>query len=78
MKDYSTDDYSVGTAENKEGQAIYTVVNTDSGITEYEDYLLPRVLDTMVEMQSRLDEARKKVEFPPLVEAAGAVTAKAH
>jgi hypothetical protein len=70
MREYSTEDYSVGTAE-KEGQQVYQVVNSDSGIIEYEDYLLPRVIDTMIEMQARLEEARKKLDFPALAPVGG-------
>lgn len=65
MRDYSTQDYVIRVAE-KESQFVYQVVNNDSGIIEYEDYLLPRTLDTMMEMQARLTEARKKVDFPVL------------
>lgn len=78
--DFQTDDYHVDVVENKEGVEVYVIVNRGTGVTEYEDYLLPRVLDTLLELQSRLEEARRRFTNPPLtvVEAPDAGEAGIH
>jgi len=63
MRAYVTDDYHLVVGE-KDDMSVYHVINKDSKVVEYEDYLLPRTLDTMLEMQSRLKEQVRKFDFP--------------
>lgn len=64
MTDYTTKDYSVEVVTKDDTTRVYQVLNTALGVVEYEDYLLPRVIDTMAEMQTRLDEARQRLAGP--------------
>ena len=64
--EYQTDDYRIEVVENKEGVEVYVVVNRTTGVTEYEDYLLPRTVDTLMELQKRLEEVNRRFENPPL------------
>jgi hypothetical protein len=64
--DYQTDDYRIEVVENKEGVEVYVIVNRTTGVTEYEDYLLPRTVDTLMELQKRLEEVNRRFENPPL------------
>lgn len=63
MRAFVTEDYRLVVGE-KDDQQVYHVVNKESLVVEYEDYLLPRTLDTMMEMQSRLTEQVRKFDFP--------------
>lgn len=65
--DYSTDDYRIEIkvkageeTYNGDKSTIYCIVNNESGVVEYDDYVLPRIIDTMYELQARLDEVRSK------------------
>ncbi len=59
MDAYHTASYKLEVME-QDGKHIYQVRNKDTGVIEYEDFLLSRILDTLVEMQSRLDAAVEK------------------
>jgi hypothetical protein len=66
---YKTDDYFIkvqGSNEDKE-VLIYVVKNRVTDVVEYEDYMLPRAIDALVQMQERLGEARSKYNTPPPV-----------
>lgn len=63
MRAFVTEDYRLDVGE-KDDQKVYHVVNKETEVLEYEDYLLPRTLDTMMEMQSRLTEQVRKFDFP--------------
>jgi len=60
LEQYKTSDYDLRIGEH-EGLSIYQVVNREYGVMEYQDYLLPRVLDTLYELQERLDKMRVKL-----------------
>jgi len=60
LDDFSTNDYQVSIGEH-ESLAIYQIINREHGVMEYQDHLLPRVLDTLGELQERLDAARLKL-----------------
>lgn len=62
--DYVTEDYAISVGQNKEDQTVYLITNKETGVVEYEDYLLPRTLNTLVELQSRLEEARETFDKP--------------
>lgn len=67
IEDYQTKNYQVVLGSKEEGgEAIitYEVVNKGTGVTEYEDYLLPRVINTLSELQNRLDEAIEAFNNP--------------
>lgn len=63
-KDFHTSDYyiSVGDKSTDDPQKVYQVWNRDCQVLEYEDYLLPRTIDTMLEMQSRLEQVGRKYD----------------
>lgn len=42
--------------QGDEKQDIYQIVNREHGVIEYQDYLLPRALDSLLDLQKRLDE----------------------
>lgn len=65
LDQYQTHDYVVEVVnqDSEQGGLVYRVQNKITSVYEYEDYLFPRLLDTMVEMQVRLDEA--KLKFVP-------------
>ena len=63
MKTYETADFIVKVEEREElvGSSrvlTYRVRNKTTNVPEYEDYLLSRVIDTMLEMQTLLDKVR--------------------
>lgn len=60
VNDFQTEDYQIHIgSKDEDGHNIvtYEVINRRTGVTEYEDFLLPRVITTMVELQKRLLEA---------------------
>lgn len=68
---YSTENYHITVGENKEADhPLYQIVNTATGIIEYEDTILPRTLDACKNLQDLLDEAiinfNKKDDAPAL------------
>ena len=61
MTNFVTDDYKVVVDIKEDDKSnVYRIINTEFDVVEYEDYLLPRVLDTIVEMQEKLTEKRSK------------------
>lgn len=64
MEEFVTDDYRLEIGEN-EGQTIYQVVNIHTGVMEYQDFLLSRIIETLPKMQHRLDEVREEFRNPP-------------
>ena len=59
MTEYSTKDYvlEIGVSREDGGAPAYHVINKDSRVVEYEDYMLPRTIDSMVQIQERLNES---------------------
>lgn len=47
--------------QDPEVVSIYQVVNKETGVVEYEDNILPRTIETMMEVQSRLTEVKNKL-----------------
>ena len=66
MESYVTDDYEIvlgAPPHDSEGvgeEDVYKIRNKVTGVYEYSDYLLSRTVDTLVQMQERLDEVREK------------------
>ena len=62
MKTYETTDFIVKVEERVSEEIgpvlTYRVRNKTTNVPEYEDYLLSRVIDTMMEMQTLLDKVR--------------------
>ncbi len=58
---YQTANYILGVVK-QDGKSMYQVQNKGTEVVEYEDFLLSRILDTLVEMQTRLDAAVEKFE----------------
>ena len=63
--DYATTDYVIlhGT---EEGKTVYQIVNASYGVVEYIDHLLPRTINTMLEIQEQLDIALRAYNNPKL------------
>lgn len=59
MELFSTNDYTleVGVSREEDNTPAYHVINKESKVIEYEDYMLPRAIDSMMQIQERLDEA---------------------
>jgi hypothetical protein len=59
---YDTKDYYICIEDSLEEpkQKEYKVVNKKTEVVEYSDYLLPRVIDSMIQMQDRLVEVVAK------------------
>ena len=62
---YETADFHIRIEEREEllGSSptpIYRVINKVTGVSEYEDYLLSRVIETMLGMQELLNSVRDK------------------
>lgn len=59
---YDTKDYYIDIGESLEEpkQDEYKIYNKKTGVVEYSDYLLPRVIDSMLQMQERLVEVVNK------------------
>ena len=55
----------VGNSREDEGTLAYHIMNKESSVIEYEDYMLPRTLDAMISMQDKLDEVMAKYNAPP-------------
>jgi len=74
--EYVTEDYLLAVGEAlRDGIAtpVYHILNRVTGVVEFEDYLLPRAVDTMLEMQVRLSAvnakyADSKRTYPKLIE----------
>ncbi len=64
---YSTDDYDLVVGITEEDKYAYQLVNRETGVMEYEDYLLPRAVDYMIEVQSRLEAVRAKLSTSPVL-----------
>ena len=62
--EYTTEDYQVEIAQSREDEVpVYHIVNKITGVMEYEDHLLPRTIDSMLQMQERMNEVRERM-FP--------------
>ena len=59
---YETEDYYIDIGESLEEpkQREYKVYNKKTEVVEYSDYLLPRVIDSMLQMQEKLVEVVNK------------------
>ena len=69
MVNYDTKNYTleVGNSEIEDGNGqslIYKVVNKETGVSEYEDFMLPRAISSMVQLQERLEEAINSYNAP--------------
>ena len=54
---YSTDSYQILIQKDEDGKPFYAVLNTATGVVEYEDNILPRTLDATKNLQQLHDEA---------------------
>lgn len=64
-------DYCIHVVENDHKVTVYRIVNRSTGVDEYEDHYLARVLNMVLEMQKSLDEAMAKFNRPQLSIAGG-------
>jgi hypothetical protein len=63
VENFETPDYilSIGVHEDL---PIYQVVNKVTGVMEYQDYLLPRAIESLQAMQKQLIEVRDRFNGP--------------
>jgi hypothetical protein len=61
---YETDDYRVFVAEGLKQLKVYQLWNTRFDVMEYEDHVLARIVDVMLEFQEALNQVDKKFESP--------------
>ena len=70
MRQYVTEDYEVVVDKGPDGDMVYKIVNKETEVHEYSDYLLSRTIDTLIQMQERLEDVRSKfftVDKPKLL-----------
>lgn len=48
--------YSLRVGKDQEKRAIYQVVNAETGVVEYDDYILPRSFEAMTNLNEKLTE----------------------
>lgn len=71
--DYSTTNYRIVVGEDKDNEnPIYQIVNSETGVVEYDDFILPRTIEAILNLQEKFDEAvaifeRSKLEPLSLV-----------
>jgi len=63
--EYSTKDYVI-THAIEEGKTVYQLVNREYQVVEYIDHLLPRTINTMLEIQKELESSRRIYNNPKL------------
>ena len=51
-----TDYYQLGVGEDENGKSIYNVVNIETGVVEYDDYILPRSIEALTNLTEKLGE----------------------
>ena len=56
---YETEHYELVIGKDDKDQAIYQVVNRATKVIEYDDYILPRSLDAMSNLEEKLVDADK-------------------
>ena len=62
----TTEHYCLGVGEDKDGRSIYEVVNQETGVVEYDDYILPRSLEALYNLTEKLTDVYKNLEAPTL------------
>jgi len=58
--EYQTNNYTIevgATVEDGENKLIYQIVNKDTNVVEYDDFILPRTIEALTNLQDKLDEA---------------------
>jgi hypothetical protein len=66
-----TEYYALGVGEDSDKKPIYQVMNLETGVVEYDDYILPRSLEALENLTEKLGEvynslAKDKAELAPL------------
>jgi len=54
-----TEYYQLGIGEDKNGRSIYEVLNLETGVVEYDDYILPRSLEALFNLTEKLTDVYK-------------------
>ena len=70
LDEFTTNDYFTRVGEDVRGEdksVLYQCVNRVTGVVEYQDYVLPRFLGTIKELQRGLDEARDEFRGKPQI-----------
>ena len=58
--EYQTNNYTIevgAIVEDGENKLIYQIVNKDTNVVEYDDFILPRTIEALTNLQDKLDEA---------------------
>ena len=66
---YSTEHYKV-VIYTRDEMSSYRVINREFGVTEYEDYLLSRIIETVAEMEKKLVTVLQQAAVPALTSVA--------
>ena len=53
----NTEYYALGIGTDANDRSIYQVVNIETGVVEYDDYILPRSIEALYSLTSKLAEA---------------------
>ena len=75
----TTELYTLGVGEDKDGKPMYEVMNTETGVVEYDDYILPRsieALDNLTEKLVEVQQRRAKTTLALVGEAKGETDGK--
>lgn len=62
--EFETDNYALAIRVDDEEKNFYAVVNKETHIVEYEDNILPRTIDALLNLQELLNEAEKRYNSP--------------
>lgn len=61
--DYKTENYFIDLGSNKEdGADIYQIINRETGVIEYDDFILPRTIEALLNLEEKLQEANRIYE----------------
>ncbi len=52
-----TEYYTLGVGKSVDDRPIYEVVNMETGVVEYDDFILPRSIEALHNLNTRLTEA---------------------
>jgi len=56
----TTDYYQLGVGKDEHDKPFYQVMNIESGVVEYDDYILPRSIEALYNLTEKLDEVYTK------------------
>lgn len=57
----NTEHYALGIGKDDKDRPVYQVTNVESGIVEYDDYILPRSIEALWNLTDKLNEAYEMI-----------------